>query len=122
MPSADRFAAFVATVREGRYVEAIENFYAADAEMRENENPPRLGRDRLVAHEKATLAGTQGVRTLEAGPALSDGDRSVVGWTFEFTLPEGSVRRLKELALQTWRGDRIVSEQFFYDPSQMTAA
>jgi hypothetical protein len=37
------------------------------------------------------------------------------------TAADGTVRRLDELALQTWRDDKIVEEQFYYDPSQFAA-
>jgi hypothetical protein len=30
----------------------------------------------------------------------------------------GSVRRVDEVALQEWRGDRVFRERFFYDPSK----
>jgi hypothetical protein len=30
------------------------------------------------------------------------------------------MRRVDEVALQEWRGDRIFRERFFYDPSTMT--
>lgn len=118
MPSRERVNAFVATVREGRYVEAIADFYAADASMQENEALPRQGRDLLIAGEKALLGQMRQVVMRRASPVLVDGDRVVIGWEFEFVTLDGEVRRLAELALQTWRGDRIVKEQFYYDPAQ----
>jgi ketosteroid isomerase-like protein len=121
MPSRERVNAFVATVRQGRYVEAIAEFYAAEASMRENLAAPRRGRDGLIAHEKATLASVDSIATVAAEPVIVDGERVAIGWTFEFTDRDGAVRRLSELALQTWRGDEIVEEQFFYDPAQMAA-
>ena len=118
MPSRERVNAFVAAVREGRYVEAIEDFYAPEASMQENLASPRTGRDLLIAGEKALLGQMRQVVTRRASPVLVDGDRVVIGWEFEFTTPDGAVRRLAELALQTWRDDRIIEEQFYYDPSQ----
>jgi hypothetical protein len=32
---------------------------------------------------------------------------------------EGRVRTLNEIALQIWSGDRILHEQFYYDPGQL---
>jgi ketosteroid isomerase-like protein len=122
MPSRERVNAFVATVREGRYVDAIAEFYAEDATMRENLGDERRGRDTLIAHEKAVLGSVKGIATTRAEPVIVDGDRVVVGWTFEMTGQDGVVRRMRELALQTWRGDEIVEEQFFYDPAQLQAA
>jgi hypothetical protein len=118
MPSRERVNAFVSAVREGRYVEAIADYYAPEASMQENMSPPRRGRDLLIAGEKALLGQMRQVVTRRAGPVLVDGDRVVIGWEFEFTAADGAVRRLAELALQTWRDDRIVEEQFYYDPSQ----
>jgi hypothetical protein len=31
------------------------------------------------------------------------------------------VRRVDEVALQEWRGDRIFRERFFYDPTKVEA-
>ena len=121
MPSRERVNAFVATVRQGRYVEAIADFYAPEATMRENLGEARGGRDALIAHEKATMAAFARIETVAAEPVMVDGDKVAIGWTFAFTAGDGTVRRLAELALQTWRGEEIVEEQFFYDPAQMTA-
>ena len=44
MPSRERVQALVAMVEEGKYVEAIREFYAEDASMQENGEPPP-GRD-----------------------------------------------------------------------------
>lgn len=30
---------------------------------------------------------------------------------------DGKVRRLDEIALQEWRGEKIARERFFYDPA-----
>jgi ketosteroid isomerase-like protein len=122
MPSRERVNAFVATVRQGRYVEAIADFYASDATMRENLGAPRGGRDALIAHEKAVLASVERIVTTKADPVMVDGDRVVIGWRFEMTGRDGTVRGLSELALQTWRGDEIAEERFFYDPAQMASA
>ena len=120
MPSQQRVHEFVAAVRKGRYVEAIEDFYAEDSAMKENLGPQRLGRDLLIQHEKAVLSGLKRMATHHVGAVLIDGDRVVINWVFEMTGRDGSVRRLDELALQTWRGDQIVEEQFYYDPGQLT--
>ena len=121
MPSREVVNAFVAAVREGRFVQAIEDWYAPAATMRENLGASRGGRDALVEHEKAVLAGHRSIVTREAEPVLVDGDSVVIRWVFEMTAADGTVRRLDELALQTWRDDKIVEEQFYYDPSQFAA-
>ncbi|MFY9313953.1 MAG: nuclear transport factor 2 family protein [Burkholderiales bacterium] len=119
MPSRERVQAFVAMVEEGKYVEAIREFYTEDASMQENTEPPRTGRDRLIDHEWRMLSAHQVARTLPGSTFVLDGDRVVIHWTFEFTRRDGKTFRMEELALQRWRGERIAEERFFYDPEQL---
>ena len=119
MPSRERVAALIARVEQGKYVEALQEFYAEDATMQENGNPPRVGLKALVAHEQGVMAAFKEIRTLPVKSWLVDGDRAVVHWIFEFTRPDGTRLRMDELALQRWRGDRIAEERFYYDPAQL---
>ena len=119
MPSRAKVQAFIALVEHGEYVQAIEDFYHSDASMQENGLPPRVGRQTLVEHEKAVLAGLKAMRTRRVETFLIDGDRVVINWVFEMTGPDGSMRVFDELALQIWDGDRIRRERFYYDPAQL---
>lgn len=119
MPSRERVEAFVARVLSNEHVRAIEEFYHEDATMQENLAPPRGPRAALVESERAVLAAHKGVVTKRVGPFFVDGDHSVIHWIFEFTRPDDTVMRIEELAYQTWRGDRIATERFYYDPKQM---
>ena len=118
MPSRERVMALVAMVEQGKFVEAIEEFYTEDATMQENGEPPRGGRDRLVEGERKVLAAHKEARTLPGSSFVLDGDQAVIRWTFVFTRHDGRSFRMEELALQRWRGDRIAEERFFYDPEQ----
>jgi ketosteroid isomerase-like protein len=119
MPSRERVAALVAMVEDGKYVEAIREFYAEDASMQENGEPPRAGRDRLIDHEWRMLEAHREARTLPGSSYVLDGDNVVIRWTFVFTRKDGTSFRMEELALQRWRGERIAEERFFYDPAQL---
>ena len=55
MPSRARLDEFIAVVVSGDHAGAIERYYTEDATMQENAAPPRVGRDLLVAQERATL-------------------------------------------------------------------
>ena len=118
MPSRERVNAFVDAVLAGDFVQSIRDFYAEDATAQENLNPPRVGREALIAHEQKTLA-SMGKVSPHLTTLLVDGDRVVIGWRFDMTSHEGVTRRLDELSLQTWRGDRIQTERFFYDPASI---
>ena len=119
MPARERVAALVAMVEAGRFVEAIEAFYAEDATMQENQQPPRGPRSKLVEGERRTLAAHAAARTEPGSTFWVEGDHSVIRWTFVFTRHDGTRFRMEEAAVQRWRGDRIVEERFFYDPAQL---
>ncbi|MBN9528383.1 MAG: nuclear transport factor 2 family protein [Alphaproteobacteria bacterium] len=118
MPSRERVEAFIARVVSGAHDLAIEEFYTPDATMQENQNPPRIGRDTLVAQERAVMDRASRIVTHPVETWLIDGDKVVINWVFEFEFPDGRGFRMEELALQRWEGDRIAEERFFYDPGQ----
>jgi hypothetical protein len=116
MPSRERLDEFIAIVESGDHAGAIERYYTEDASMQENASPPRVGCDLLVARERDVLARMSQVYS-KAMSSLLEGDRVAIHWIFELTDKSGKVRRVDEVAMQQWRGDRIFRERFFYDPS-----
>jgi len=116
MPSRARLDAFIATVVSNDHAGAIERYYTENASMQENAGPPRVGRDVLVAHERAVLERMAQVYS-KCVSSTVEGDRVAIHWNFEMTDKSGKKRYFDEVALQEWRGDRIFRERFFYDPS-----
>jgi hypothetical protein len=119
MPSRKTVAAFVAQVVSGDHVGAIRDWYSEDAWMQENLGARRVGREALMAYEAAALARVLRVETELLEPPLVDGDRVAIRWRFTFTPKVGRASSLEEIAWQTWRGDKVAEEVFFYDPTQM---
>jgi hypothetical protein len=119
MPSRVRLDEFIAVVESGDHAGAIERYYTEDATMQENLAPPRVGRDVLVAHERAALARMSLIYS-KCVSSVVEGDRVAIHWNFELTEKLGLVRRFDEVAWQEWRGERIFRERFFYDPTKIT--
>ena len=118
MPTRERVQAFVALVEQAQYVEALEQFYHPHASMQDNQQAPRVGRERLIADERATMARFATMKTDPVTDLLVDGDKVVIRWKFTFTPAEGPPMVMEEITLQRWDGDRIAEERFFYDPRQ----
>ena len=115
MPERARVEAFIAAVVSGDHVGAIRDFYTEGASMQENLGEARRGREVLMAHEAKALARLERMHTHPPRALVVDGDRVVVHWVFDAIGKDGSARRLEELAIQRWEGDRIAEERFFYD-------
>jgi ketosteroid isomerase-like protein len=120
MPTRERVQAFVDMVERGEYVEAIHQFYTDDATMQENLGEVRTGRQSLADFEDETLKRVTSITTRPGSTFAIDGDRVIVHWVFDIVQGDGKTFTLDELAYQTWRGDRIASERFYYDPAQRT--
>jgi predicted SnoaL-like aldol condensation-catalyzing enzyme len=119
MPSRARLDAFIATVVSGDHAGAIERYYTEDASMQENTAPPRVGRDVLVAHERAVLERMAQVHS-KCVSSVVEGDRVAIHWNFEMTDKSGKKRYFDEVTLQEWRGDKVYRERFFYDPATIS--
>lgn len=117
MPTRARLDEFIAFVVSGDHAGAIERYYTEDASMQENAASPRVGRDVLVAHERAALARAKSVTSICVSSVL-EGDRVAINWVFEFEFHNGKTARFDEVAFQEWRGDRIFRERFFYEPAK----
>ncbi|MBC9876967.1 nuclear transport factor 2 family protein [Bradyrhizobium sp. INPA01-394B] len=119
MPGREIVEAFAQRLEAGDFVEAIEHFYAPDAATYENNDAPVVGRDRLAAKERGVLAAFREVKAVRVGPSLIEGDHVATRWSFSFTNAEGVTHTLDEIAWQTWRGDQLIEERFYYDPKQL---
>ena len=120
MPDRTTIEQFIATVERGQTVEALRRYYDEAATMQENGEPPRAGLAALIAHEEAALRRLR-INRARAASFVVDGDRVAINWVFEVSAPDGSARRLDEIAYQRWSGGKIVEERFFYDPSWLRA-
>ena len=89
MPSGQVLERFIAMVESNAHAEAIERFYTENASMQENEQPPRRGRDLLVANERKVLARMRSVRSRCVRPVFVRGDDVVIRWVFEFETLDG---------------------------------
>ena len=108
----------IALVEQGKFLEAIERFYAEDASMQENFDPPRLGLEALLENERQVLAARPGIHLERVGSFLVDGDRAAINWIVAYADPSGRKIRLDEVAYQEWSDGKIIRERFYYDPAQ----
>ena len=119
MPTIETLERFIARVESNAHADAIAEFYTAESSMRENQSPPRVGRDANIARERAVLERAKSVFSKCVRPIFVNGDHVVVRWIFRFEWQDGSTTEMEELAYQRWDGEKIADEQFFYDPAQL---
>ena len=118
MPSQETLERFIARVEENAHADAVEEFYAPNAIVQENQAEPRIGRDAQVARERVVMGRAVSVASQCVRPVFVNGDKVVIRWIFDFEWPDSTSTHMEELAYQQWEGERIVAETFFYDPAQ----
>jgi SnoaL-like domain len=119
MSTSENVKALIALVEQGKFLEAIERFYAPEATMQENLGPVRAGLPALLENERQVLARVVEIRLERVGAVVIDGDRVAINWVFLMTFAPGRTMRLDEIAYQVWEKGKIVKERFYYDPAQM---
>src|SRR5258707_3738839 len=104
MPSRVRVSEFVSCVQAGNYVEAIRDFYAETARMKENHGEPRVGRENLIRHEQAVLAGLRRMGTQSVGPGPVYWGFFTINLGFEIKTRDWKKRRSDAISLRKNKG------------------
>lgn len=104
----------IAMAERGQFLEAIQEFYAEDATMQENDKPPRVGLAALLENERRVLASLKEIRVNRADSFVVDGDRAAINWVYLFIDVEGRELHRDEIAYQVWQNGKIVRERFHY--------
>ena len=115
----ERVIKLISLSEQGNFLEALQAFYAEDAVMQENNEPPSIGLANILEHERKVMAVLKQIHVNRADSFLVDGNRAAINWIYEYTDQRGRRHRLNELAYQQWRHGKIVCERFYYDPEQM---
>lgn len=118
MPTHERLKEFIAKVETNKHDETIEEFYAENASIQENQSEPRVGKSNLVKGEKQVLARVKSLSSKCIKPIFINGDHAVIRWVFRFEWLDGTVTEMEEISHQLWDKEHILEEKFFYDPSQ----
>jgi hypothetical protein len=107
----------VSYIQNGRILDAMHEFYADDAQMQENHNPPTVGMAANVEREKQFLAGVKQFHAFDVAAVGIDPHRgkTTVQSTLKFEAVDGTDVTMDQVAVQTWRDGKIVHEKFYYD-------
>ena len=104
----------------GKILEAMEAFYAENAQMQENKNAPCVGLTANIEREKQFLAQVKDFHAFGANAVGVDGGENGTGTALvesymEFTNQEDQKVRLEQVSVQKWENGKIVHERFYYD-------
>ena len=107
-------AQFNQLILEDRAEEAIERFYAADASLQENLEPPIVGKPAILERERGFLANIASAKKPVLHASGVGDDTTFSEWTYDMTFKDGTHFVLHEVARRKWQNGLVVHERFYY--------
>ena len=118
MPNQEVLEKFINAVENQPHYKVIEEFYADDATIQENQNEPKVGKENLIKKEREMLKKAMNVHSKCVRPFFQKDNNVIIRWKFRFEWKDNTITEIEELVYQEWEKDIIKREQFFYDPKQ----
>jgi hypothetical protein len=112
----------VENLREGKFVEGMEEFYADDAVNEEANGVTIEGKERIIANEREILEGVatyHGIEIRSFGVGEDDGKGNGVTFAeYKLTveMKDGSKFTPDQVQVTRWRDGKAVHNKFYYNP------
>ena len=102
-------------IRQGKIIEAMNEFYDKDTVMQENANPATKGLAANIEREKQALSGLKELKGFTV-TAQGVGDNvTFYESTSDFIATNGQAMHVEQVSIAKWRNGKIVHERFYYD-------
>ncbi|MFZ1700530.1 MAG: SnoaL-like domain-containing protein [Pyrinomonadaceae bacterium] len=103
----------VELMKQGKMIEATEQFFAENAETIDFSGVVTRSREEMVEKMEGFLGSIAKVNGITFHNSAVNGKISFVEFTFDFDMADGSKVLWHEVIRSVWENGRIVSEQFF---------
>lgn len=103
----------VELMKQGKMVEATEQFFAEDAITDDFTGVATKTRQEMVDKMKSFLGSIQKVNEITFHNSATNGDVSFIEFTFDFDMADGSHIHWHEIIRSYWKDGKIIREQFF---------
>ena len=103
-------------IREGRILDAINDFYAEEAVMQENNLPPTVGREANLEREKQFLDTVKEWNRFDVNAKGIGEDVTFYETVMDWTTTDGTPVHVEQVIVAKWQDGKIVSERFYHNP------
>jgi len=102
-------------IRQGKIIEAMNEFYDTDTVMQDNANPPTKGLAANIEREKQFMSAVKEWKGFNV-TASSVGDNvTFYESTADVITTSGQPMHLEQVSVAKWKNGKIVHERFYYD-------
>ena len=102
-------------IRQGKIIEALNEFYDTDTVMQENANPPTKGLAANIQREKQFMSGVKEWKGFHVRATGVGNNVTFYEATADFVTTSGQYMHLEQVSVAKWQNDKIVHERFYYD-------
>lgn len=109
---------FIAMVETNQHIAAIEQFYADNATIQDNQSAEIRDKNKQIANEKRLLMTVNKMYSHCIRPYFVADNCVAIKWNFRFEFKNNTFIDIEEVAWQKWENGKIITEQFFFAPKQ----
>ena len=115
IPLQDRLEDLFSYIREGRILDAINEFYEENAVMQENNLPPTVGREANLEREKQFLSTVKEWQRFDV-PAKGVGeDVTFYETVMDWVTTDGTPVHVEQVVVAKWRNGKIIHERYYHN-------
>jgi len=115
IPLQDRLEDLFSYIREGRILDAINEFYAEDAVMQENNLPPTAGREANLEREKQFLSTVKEWQRFEVTAKGVGEDVTFYETVMDWVTTDGTPVHVEQVVVAKWRNGKIIHERYYHN-------
>lgn len=104
-------------IKEGRIIEAMNEFYDRAITMQENADPPTVGLDANIKREKQFLKTVKEWKGSQFEAIGVGKDVTFYEAVFDWIATDGTPVHREQVAVARWKNGKIVYERFYHDTS-----
>lgn len=102
-------------IRQGKIIEAMNEFYDTNTVMQDNANTPTKGLAANIEREKQFMSGVKEWKGFDV-TATGVGDNvTFYEAVMDFVATSGQHMHLEQVSVAKWKNGKIVHERFYYD-------
>ncbi len=110
----DRLEDLFSYIREGRILDAINEFYADDASMQDNSLPPTVGREANYEREKQFLSMVKEWKGFEVTATGVGDDVTFYETVMDWVTTDDTPVHVEQVVIAKWKNGKITHERYYH--------
>jgi len=102
-------------IRQGKIIEAMNEFYDKNIVMQENANPPTKGLGTNIEREKQAMSGVKELKGFNVTASGVGDNVTFYEATADWIATNDQPMHAEQVSVAKWQNGKIVHERFYYD-------